>query len=456
MKPQLKLSPYQKSKLRLLLAHVLKTNQFYKKKYSNIKKRDINIHFINLFTQLPLLSKKELIQDQEKFPLFGKNNDKTNADYYIQATSGTSTGRPLLMPISKRDYIQYCELNKYSLIACGVNKKDIVFISTAPNLYAHFIESVSQIGATPIPADLYSSLQTLQTISYSKATTIITSPTVLSSLITIIKQNSVNLSLLSSLKKVIVSGENITIKTVNYFEKSLSVKCIPRFGLSELGNIAVGCKSSKNKVLYHHMPKSSVLEVLSLTSGKYANEGEMILTNLWRKNYPFIKYRTGNKIKLIHKKCQCGLEGQKFEYLGRCDNTIRFYTKYIYPDECELILQNNKDIVDYQIELAEKNGIETIIIKIKTDLENNKNLLLSIMEEFEKRFGLHPKIISVSEIDRSRSQWKSKRFIDLRPVLYPLLSVQKKKNSVLYAFINKFKSQSIHLFGKFIIKTIHS
>lgn len=441
MESQLKISPYQKSKLRSLLEHVLKNNQFYQKKYSNIIKRNVGAKAINLFTKLPLLSKKELIDDQRTYPPFGKNHDKNSPNYYLETTSGTSTNNPLFIPTSKRDYTSQCQQNKEAWISQSLKKGDVILLSTAPNLYGTLIESASQLGAIAIPIPLYSANQTLRVIIDAKVTAIFSTPTVISSLITTLKQNGSDKDKLTPhLKKILLGGETMSINTKKYIENSLSVKCYSRFGLTECGAIAVNCRTAKDKTVYHHLPDSSVLEIFSIIGEKHANEGELVLTNLWRKDYPFIRYRTGNRVRLIHKKCKCGLKGQLFESLGRCDNTVRFYTKYIYPDECEMVLQNNKRILDYQIELSEENSIEIMAIRIKTNATNIETITLNIMDEFEKRFGLHPKVLFVPIINRTASQWKSKKFIDLRRSVFTSTENQEGKISVLSYLTNKLRS----------------
>ena len=74
------------------LESIKSKNEFYDNKFSNI----------SLFDELPLTTKKELLDNQLGFPPYGNFRNKDILIEQIYRTSGT-TAKPLLLSFSKRD-----------------------------------------------------------------------------------------------------------------------------------------------------------------------------------------------------------------------------------------------------------------------------------------------------------------------------------------------------------------
>ena len=81
------------------IENILNKSNFYKKKLINHKK----INNYSDFTKIPFTTKKELLDDQEKYPPFGSNLCvNQNEILRVHRTSGT-TNKPLILALSKND-----------------------------------------------------------------------------------------------------------------------------------------------------------------------------------------------------------------------------------------------------------------------------------------------------------------------------------------------------------------
>jgi len=86
--------------------------------------------------------------------------------------------------------------------------------------------------------------------------------------------------------------KNVRLK----MEKAFHCKIMNQYGSNEIANIAIQCPDCENLHI-----NSDYVHV------DIANDGEILVTNLYSYTFPLIKYYLGDKGKKISKKCSCGV-----------------------------------------------------------------------------------------------------------------------------------------------------
>ena len=106
------------------IKNVLKKSKFYKNKLKKFKNKKINSE---IFDKIPFTTKKELLDDQKKYPPFGSNLtvEKKNIQR-IHRTSGTSN-TPLILALTKNDLKLMAETGSTCSKISGLKSSDIVF-----------------------------------------------------------------------------------------------------------------------------------------------------------------------------------------------------------------------------------------------------------------------------------------------------------------------------------------
>lgn len=132
------------------------------------------------------------------------------------------------------------------------------------------------------------------------------------------KENNLSLSDLK-IKAVIVTGEKLISFQGKCIEDFFSTKLVQEYGCSEIGVIAFQCEKGN----MHVMSPNVIVEVVKNDRPVLDEPGEIVVTELNARSYPFIRYKIGDIGVLLSGKCSCGLSWPLMEINeGRVDDYI--------------------------------------------------------------------------------------------------------------------------------------
>lgn len=399
-----------------LAVHVLKSNPFYKKKYA--KKGIVSINQLKDWTDyysLPFISKKDLVQDQIDKPPYGNNATLHKNHYFlIRSTSGTSTGIPFFIPISRKDYKEYVSSSMKLQKFLGLKRNDVLLDLHPPGTQLIVFEAATNNGVTFIPWQMQTSHQLIKLIKDSKATVVWGSISMLLNIVNTAEKEKFNLKK-SSVRLIFVGAEIITPNASKRIESAFGVPCRKLYAATEFGGIGYGCPDKSNKnIIYHIFNEDYILEIIDPKTNLHSSIGELVLTNLRNFDYPLIRYKTGNLVRLVKTKCLCKYKQISLEIIGRTDNAIRIFARYLYPDQLESILLTYDEIKDYHIELRKFQDKDYILIKIVPTKILPSNFIKEVQEKFILQFGIKPIIEILPKIYTRQDFYKIKHFTDLR------------------------------------------
>ncbi len=104
-----------------------------------------------------------------------------------------------------------------------------------------------------------------------------------------------------SLKAVITTAEMLTNHYRNGIEQSLGCVVFDNLGCNDGGYEAYECHHHHG---YHYNDLQSILEVEKSESSDF---GKLLITNLWNRSMPFIRYENGDIVTLGNQSCPCGV-----------------------------------------------------------------------------------------------------------------------------------------------------
>ena len=114
---------------------------------------------------------------------------------------------------------------------------------------------------------------------------------------------------ISSIKAINVISENLYDFQREVIESAFKCKVFEEYCCNDGGACAWECAEHNG---LHYVMERSIIE---------SDNGEMIVTDLWNKAVPFIRYKNGDLITFLDKKCNCGRELPLIKVKGR-DNDI--------------------------------------------------------------------------------------------------------------------------------------
>jgi len=410
-----KLKNHQLKYLNRLLEITYKENEFYKTFYR--RKRLIFPKKINSweeYAKLPLVSRKDLQYDYEKHPPLGRNiNLKQMAKVKIRRTSGT-TGRSLYFVESEEDRKTKFKMLQRRYGHLGVDDKDVIYMFWPPDMYEFHAEVFMSLGATVYMTDLIPDIEIIKNINRQKINNIFLSPSHAVQLSHIVAKEKVSIDRKIK-RRFFLNGEpgGFDWQFRKKIKEVWNAECVNIGGASELDQIFTECPQSPG---YSHLAEEFLLcEIINPDTLKPDLVGELVVTALWKTGSSFIRYRTGDKVTMVGKKCRCGNVTTLIEggLQGRMDQAINLNSALIYTNGVEAIIRRYFEIIDYRIEILNINERNFFRIYIETD-KLNKRAQNKMLWELEAYVYHRPEIKIVAPGTFKSNIWKTKRIIDSR------------------------------------------
>lgn len=407
------------------LEYVFKKSPFYKKKlrpFKNAKKA------FEHFTSLPFTEKREIIDDQVKYPPFGSNLTVDRKRVIrVHRTSGT-TGRPVFIAMTNNDIEATAKSGARCFWASGLRPDDIVFHCLN---YCMWIggytdhQSLEKTGACVIPYGVGNSKNLIRSIIEVKPTALSCTVSYLKNLELLLKDEFHIEPANLGLKKGLFGGEGgLQDRQVRKeVEDTWGIKAMDaNYGVSDVLSMFGGECCEQNGL--HFMGQGNIhIELIDPDSGEAfpiekGVTGEFVLTNLQREAQPVIRFRTNDMVEILdHNKCVCGRSSFRFKVLGRSDDMIVVKGLNIYPTAIGGIVSEFLDAAtgEYQVIVENKQPVYkiTVAVEYREGLSENGRgkLHLAISKRIKERFEINSQIELVPAGTLPRTEGKTKRLV---------------------------------------------
>ncbi|KKU52785.1 MAG: hypothetical protein UX72_C0002G0016 [Parcubacteria group bacterium GW2011_GWA2_47_10] len=190
-------------------------------------------------------------------------------------------------------------------------------------------------------------------------------------------------------------GEMTTEAQKNYLAKAFGAEVYDRYGLEELGDVAIECREHNGM---HIHEESDIVEIVDDRDSPVSPgaPGRVVVTNLCNYSVPFIRYDTGDRGKILPGKCPCGIPARRLIIYGRLGAFLEVGgKKYQFPEFAAIVASFSDIILRSQVVKLPDNTIELRIIPARKVSEKDIQL---ITETFKKQLSLTPRIILVEKI----------------------------------------------------------
>ncbi len=410
---------HQLLKLRSLLQHVLGSNRFYQRKLreAGIESPE-EVRNLDDLKLLPYTTKKELIDDQAVNPPFGTNLTFPLEQYVkYHQTSGT-TGRPYRVLDTRSDWDWWERCWAFVHRGTGVKPGDRLFFAFSFGPFVGFwgaYESARIVGAMAIPGGAMGSLQRLNAIVENQADTLICTPSYALRLAEEARESGIDPAG-TSIKRLIHAGEpGASIpSTKRRIEEAWGAKCFDHHGMTEAGAMSFECVLQPGSI--HLISAEYVFEAVDPATGEYADEGELVVTNLGRVGFPAIRYRSGDRVKLQRQRCECGRTFSRLEggINARVDDMLIVRGINVFPSAIENIVREFEAIEEFAVEVCRRREMDELEIKIEVPGGEAAYVADALTLAIQKCLTLRPTVEVVPHNTLPRFDLKARRFFDRR------------------------------------------
>jgi phenylacetate-CoA ligase len=368
-------------------------------------------------TDLPPLTKLELVHDQERNPPFGTNLTYP-LDRYTQLhqTSGT-TGPPLRVLDTAEDWAWWRERFAHTLTVAGVGPGDKVALTYSFGPHVQFWaakEGLEEVGAMAVALGGMGSSQRLQTIDEVGASVIWCTPTYALRLLEVAVEQRLE-SALDGVEKILCTGEpGASLPAVRArIEEGFGARCFDHAGLTEAGPFGYPCSEGHGL----HVDESEfVCEIVDdeLRPTPQNERGELLITPLRRTGFPVLRYRTGDIVVNTDERCPAD-HGDRWlpgGIVGRTDDMVVIRGMNVYPSAVEEAVRSVSGSGEFRITFyTETGGMDEV--KLEVELEDGASAR-RLQDVMRHQLGLRIRIVPVAAGALPRSENKSRRVIDLR------------------------------------------
>ena len=412
----------QLKRLRETIRRVEGKVSFYRDRLRKVGVASDDICSLDDLRRIPFTTKDDL---REHYP-YGLLAIPLDKVVRIHASSGT-TGRPTVVPYSRKDLDTWSELVARFMVAGGVSERDIVQISFGYGLFTggfglHY--GAEKIGAAVIPISSGNSERQIQIMRDFGTTALVCTPSYALHLGEVRRELGVELNQLS-LRFGLFGGEPWTEKMREQIQSAFPIIATDNYGLSEVMGPGVSGECLYRNGM-HIFEDHFIAELADPETGEpveTGEAGELIITTLTKEAMPMLRYRTRDICRFIPEPCPCGRTFIRMtKVLGRTDDMLIIRGVNIYPSQVETALLEVEGIEPhYQLVLRKRGVLDELEVRVEVDeaLFTDEMKKLHWFEEklvshLSKRLNLTPKVVLVEPKTLERTAGKAKRVIDLR------------------------------------------
>lgn len=156
-------------------------------------------------------------------------------------------------------------------------------------------------------------------------------------------------------------GEMLESGARRFIEETLQCEVYDRYGLEEIGVIGHECSVHDG---FHINCESVIVEV---TDDAYAplpsgETGRILVTDLFNTAMPFIRYDTGDRGRITHEPCACGLSAPRVWVEGRYAGHLRFPHRNVHHLELDAAMDVfMNEVLQYQIA---KKSDHSVVVRV--------------------------------------------------------------------------------------------
>ena len=408
----------QTARMQTLLREVLAANSFYGKKLRDAGLTDArDFKSAADITRLPFTRKQELVDDQDAHLPFGTNLTYPLERYIrLHQTSGT-TGKPMRWLDTRESWDWWARCWGAVYHGAGVGAHDRVFFAFS---FGPFIAwwaawaGSEKIGALALSGGAQDSLQRLRNLVELGATALCCTPSYALHLAEIAAKEKIDLRA-ASVRRIVVAGEpgGSIPGTKARIEEAWNAKLTDHTGATEVGAHGFSCVAERG---VHLNEGEFLIEVLDPKTGKPADEGELVITNLDRLGSPIIRYRTGDAVKLNRATCDCGRTFARMEggIIGRIDQMLIVRGVNIFPSAIEAIVRAYPEVQEFAVIIDRVQEMDELEIQVEVAGTNPQAVADAIARDASHRLGLRVGVKLATPETLPRFELKARRITDRR------------------------------------------
>jgi len=369
------------SKLAPFIEYAKAHSPYYAQHLASVNAGDINSR--SALASIAITRKSQLIELQKKAPFFaGMVAKQAKVDRIYQSPG------PINEPENTND--DWWRLAQ-AFYAAGFRAGDLVQNCLSYHLTpgGFILDSGARAcGCTVIPAGPGQTDQQLEVIQQLQPAGYCGTPSFLKILLDKAKSQGIDVS---CLKKALVTGEAFTAALKAEFA-ALGINAYQAYATADIGLIGYESEGSDGFIVAEDI----LLEIVKPGSQQPVAAGEIgeVVVTSFNKDYPLIRFATGDLSAIATGTSQCGRTNMRIKgWLGRADQTAKVKGMFVHPEQIDKVMKAHQQIVKSRLVINHENHNDTMALQCEINFDNTTDadqieLIKLIKESLKKATNL--------------------------------------------------------------------
>jgi len=419
------------TKLREQVAYCAKASAFYRERWEAAGFDACSLATLADIRRIPLLKKADLRAEQAAYPPFGRYLCVARSEVArIHGTSGT-TGRPTAFAISRADWERIAAAHARILFGAGVRPGDTVFLGSFFGLYLGgwgALAGAERLGATCFPFGAGVPGQTAQAVEWlaqMRPDAFYSTPSYALRVAEVARAAGYDPADFG-IRVLFFSGEPGAgiPSTKSQIEAAFGGACIDMGSMAEMTPWMTNAECDERRGM-HCWDDIVYTELLDPETEEPVGPGEVgvpVYTHLERDSQPMIRLWSGDLSRYTDEPCPCGRTYRRLPdgLFGRADDMLVIRGENVYPSAIEEAVRAGGCEGEFRVEVVRAGSLDELLVEV----EGSEELVSAVTGELRKTLGLRAEVTAVADGSLPRTEFKSRRVTDRRPLRDELLTLQ--------------------------------
>jgi phenylacetate-CoA ligase len=424
----------QLAKLQSLVARLYETNAFYRKHMKSHGITPRHISSLSSLSQLPPVTKKMFVADQEAHPPFGKRLGVDESEVaMIHVTSGTSGQGREVYGLTTSDIEVVTDSSVAMWRWAGLQPDDIASSMVPVTNSAAGVSmrpAVLTAGRYPYHVGHLPYGERIDWFQRFGVNAIYGMPSYFAALTGICEERGIDpRSAFPDMRTFVLAGESYPIAWAQRLQEYWGAAIHETYGSTQTGGTCTAGTCRKGAVpngdrgRLHLFEWTVFYEVVDPATGKHVapgETGELYVTTLDRQASPTLRFASGDRARWYswNDGCDCGLPLGSLEAgtIGRLDDMLKIKGMNIWPEAVDEIVLAYPGVEDYRatIEVDDRGRTNINLDALVLEPGRSADLTRDLGAVLKSRIGVTFEVREVGRQDFEQHEFKARRWIDRR------------------------------------------
>jgi phenylacetate-CoA ligase len=415
-------------KIRAQMGWAYERSALYRATWDGTGIHPSEIHTMDDFHRVPILTKDDLRKDLIDNPPFGSNV----CDYWgdierIHGSSGT-TGIPTVLAISREDWKRIGNAHARVMWAAGIRPTDMVFMASPFSLYMGSwgaLVGAERLRARCFPFGAGSPGQTLMAVRWIQAThptVFYGTPSFALYLAETARGEGID-PVNFGFRVLFFSGEPgasipATRKTL---EETYQATIVDMGSTGEMSPWMSngGCAHRPGMHLWQDIVFTELVDPETREVVPYGSEGVPVYTHLERTSQPLVRFWSGDLAQWTNDPCPCGrtYPSLPFGIYGRVDDMVTVRGENVYPSSVENVVRGTPGLTgEFRMIVTRERIMDelTVLAEYTAGIVDVESVKTALQTHLAATLGIRANVEIKEPGELERTQFKAQRVIDER------------------------------------------